>query len=110
MATTQNKPIKKVGQRHTVTFVTLWRECENCGKPAQFKVSYLLSGTRSNPHSKAYRKDDCSWCSDMDTFACKKHVYDFEHSPNEGYVYCSTFPLARFKHMGFYEHKINQSA
>ena len=46
--------------------------CEECGELAVYKHSFLLEGMRSNPASSAFRKDDCSWCSDVDVFTCKE--------------------------------------
>lgn len=47
-------------------------ECEYCKSPAHFKYAFLYQNFRSNPASKAYRRDDCTWCSDIDVFVCRK--------------------------------------
>jgi hypothetical protein len=73
--------------------------CEICGEDADHKITFLLEGTRRNPASRAYGKDDCSWCSDKETHACDEHRGVIESSPPEGYVYCSTFYGHRFPHM-----------
>jgi len=46
-------------------------ECEECGKPAKYRYTYLLEGMRNNPASAAYGHDDCSYCEDGDPiFRC----------------------------------------
>jgi len=73
--------------------------CLECDAPAQFKVTYLLSGARSNPASNAYGKDDCSWCEDEAVFVCQKHLRLHEQAP-DGYGFCSRFENGeRFKHL-----------
>jgi hypothetical protein len=72
--------------------------CEICGADAHYKHTWLLDGARSNPNSSAYHKDDCSWCEDAATFACRDCT-DKIHAP-EGYKMCSVFPAsAQFSHM-----------
>ena len=70
--------------------------CDECGEYAQFRHGFLLNGARNNPASSAYRKDDCSWCSDKNVFtcvACKRPQID-------GYEWCNTFEAGdRFAHM-----------
>ena len=74
------------------------RECDICGEDAHYKHTWLLKGTRSNPASKAYNRDDCSWCEDNRTFACRKCTDKVR--PPDGYVTCSVFPAStRFAHM-----------
>jgi transcriptional regulator with XRE-family HTH domain len=67
------------------------RECAECGEPAQFRISYLLAGTRSNKASSAYGRDDISWCSDDETFVCRDHREDRVCNPPSGYVWGGTF-------------------
>ena len=89
------------GDTEVVTRVRTRRGCDNCGDPAHFKHTFLLPNARSNPASKAYRHDDCSWCEDAAAFTCKKcSRQDVEP---DGYGWCSTFPASdRFKHMFLY--------
>ncbi len=78
------------------------RECEECGEPAHFKHTWLLSGTRRNPASRAFGRDDCSWCEDDCTYTCRE--CSNKTRPPEGYVTCSTFPASeRFAHMFLYQ-------
>ena len=81
--------------------VKLRRECEECGENAHYKHTWLLKGTRSNPQSKAYGRDDCSWCEDECTYACQECTNKIR--PPDGYVTCSIFPASeRFAHMFLY--------
>ena len=97
----------KVGDKETITYKVCWHECQECGMPASFRIAYLVAGNcRGNPASSAYGRDDCSWCSDAEVYACKKHYRILEHTPPNGMSLCSTFPLKIFKHMGFYKVKI----
>lgn len=89
------------GEEKTVTSRRLRRECDVCGEPAHYKHAFLLAGGRSNPNSKAYGQDDCSWCEDDCRFVCKEHKND--RSPPEGTRWCATFPASeRFAHMFLY--------
>ena len=97
----------KVGDRETITYIWRWHECQECGMPAAFRISYLTAGNyRANPASSAYGRDDCTWCSDTETFACKKHVRQLEHNPPDNMSWCASFPLKKYKDMGFYKVKI----
>lgn len=95
------KLIKKTCVRH---------ECEECGEQATRKLTYLLDGSRSNPASSAYGKDDCSWCSDAESFGCEAHADKIWHDPPRGMKYCAKFDLAKFPHMGLYwkEEEVNE--
>lgn len=93
----------KVGSKRTQT--ACWRECEICGNPASWRITFLDDGTcgaRKNPASSAYGKDDCSWCSDAELFACKKHQNEVRRICPNGFSWCATFPLSKYKSMGFY--------
>ncbi len=75
-------------------------ECEECGEPATRRVTYLLEGARSNPASRAYGKDNISWCSDAEAFACEKHEKTLRDSAPQGYSWCSTFERCeKLEHM-----------
>ena len=93
------------GKRTTVTKTTVMcrHECEICGEAAHYKHTYLLEGNpRRNPASRAYGRDDCSWCEDTCKYVCKEHLKD--RTPPDGYEFCSTFPASsRFAHLFLYE-------
>lgn len=89
------------GETETITRTRLRHECDVCGEPAHFKHTFLLDGARNNPASKAYRKDDCSWCEDESRFACKEHRHD--KTAPEGHEWCATFAaVERFSHLFLY--------
>ena len=87
----------------TRTQVATRRECEVCGELATWRHTFLLENCRSNPASSAYGRDDCSWCSDAEAFACDEHkdavVRD---SCPLGMGWCATFPYSNFKGMFLY--------
>lgn len=89
----------KVGDR--VVREYRWKTCY-CGLPAVFRITYLLHNCRTNPGSKGYRRDDVSWAADAEEVACREHQREIERDAPDGMRYCATFPLARFRHMGFY--------
>ena len=78
------------------------RRCEMCGEHAHFKRSYLLEGYRTNRASKAFGKDDASWCSDVDVFVCR----DCKPETPEGYDpgYSEFAATERFAQMFLYWH------
>lgn len=89
------------GETQTVVKTRQRQECDVCGEPAHYKHTYLLDGHRRNPASRAYGKDDCSWCEDTSRFVCAEHKSD-RSAPN-GYSWCSTFAaVKRFAHMFLY--------
>ena len=46
------------------------RECDNCGEPATKRLTYCYINGRRNPASSMYGRDDCTYCSDHDAYAC----------------------------------------
>ena len=92
----------KVGETKTTKQITRWRECEDCDRPAKYRLTFLLEHFRSNPASKAYGGDDCSWVSDLDIFSCERCKHTLSQSPHGYAPGCGVFPLKKFKHMGFY--------
>lgn len=85
------------GEVQTITKVRQRKTCEICGEFAHFKHSYLLENYRNNPSSTAFRKDDCSWCSDVDVFTCLECQPETPEGCDSGR---STFPAnERFAHM-----------
>ena len=93
----------RVGDKETIVYEWRWQECAECGIPARYRVAYLLENARSNPASSGYKNDDITWCSDDQTYACKHHSKLLERNAPSGYSWAATFPLKRFKHMGFYK-------
>lgn len=88
-------------ETETITRKRVRHTCELCGGIAHYKHTWLLKGTRTNPASKAYGKDDCSWCEDAHSFSCR--ACKDKMRPPEGYVSCSTFSAGeRFAHMFLY--------
>jgi len=88
------------GETKTTASKRARRECEVCGEPAHFKHSFLFKNFRSNPKSKAYGRDDCSWASDIDVFVCQDCKPETPDGCDSG---ASVFPaIARFAHMFLY--------
>lgn len=76
--------------------------CEQCGEPAHFMHDFLMENYRTNRASKAYGKDDCSWCSDTSVFVCRdcKPETPAGHDPGS-----SVFPATeQFAHLFLYWH------
>jgi len=89
------------GETKTVTSVRVRRECDECGEPAHYKHTFLLSNARRNPASTAYGRDDCTWCEDDCLYVCREHK-DLKR-PRDGYSWCSTFAAVdRLKHLFLY--------
>lgn len=100
----ENFELPGEGERKLVERVRYRHECD-CGRPATKRHSYLLPNARREPASSAYGRDDCSWCSDHETFTC-----DGCKQPRvDGYEWCSTFSVTpentRFAHMLLYWHE-----
>ena len=101
----------KVGEIITIKYIVKERECEECEKPAQHKHTYLLIGSRANPRSSTYGKDDCSWCEDDYRYACEEHKEKIRRDCPSGTTWCSTFTRNRgFEHMFIYKEKIEDSS
>lgn len=93
-------PLEGEGEQQVIRRTSVRHECEQCGRPAEYRHTYLLENARRNPASTAYGRDDCGWCSDHEIFTCEDHK---RHPPApDGYGWCSTFPLQKFPHMGLY--------
>ncbi len=81
------------GIEKTITTRRVRRACDNCGEPAHYRCTYLLPDARRNPASSAYRRDDCTWSSDLEKFYCAKCCNHGNRWPHqEGYETCSIFP------------------
>lgn len=89
--------LKGEGETKVVVRRNERRDCDNCGEPATRLLTFLMPDARRNPASKAYGRDDCSWCSDYDAYACDACAAT---GVPEGYGSCATFPLKNFPHMG----------
>ena len=63
-------PLKGEGETKTVVSTRRRRCCDNCGEAATKRFSYCYVNGRSNPASSMYRRDDCTWCSDAEAYAC----------------------------------------
>ena len=97
----------KVGDIRTIRQRLNRRGCEYCEEPATHKITFLLPNARSNPASKAYGRDDCSWCSDQAVFVCDEHEEDRYKIGRELEMgWCSSFGYERFKHMFEYWEEI----
>lgn len=73
--------------------------CDECAEPATQRHTYLLPNCRTNRNSKAFGRDDCSWCADDERFTCET----CEQPEVRGMEWCSTFSLKpgkmQFAHM-----------
>ena len=98
--TSKYVPLTGEGKVEIIERTRCRHECTECGEPADFRHSHLLDGARRNPASSAYRRDDCYWCSDAETYSCAKHESN-RNSP-DGHSWCSTFALLKYPHMGLY--------
>ena len=102
---TETDLLKGEGVRRITVDVRVRRSCEECGEPATRCHTFLLDGARSNPQSSAYRKDDCSWCSDEERYSCDAHENAVRKSPSHGHGWCSTFDVNRFPHRMLFWHR-----
>lgn len=95
--------LKGEGDRIVIERVRVRQTCGYCSELATYKNTYLdegYSGARNNPSSSAYRRDDCSWCSDFDDYVCHEcHSSDEEDNVPDGHKWCSTFDIQRHPHM-----------
>jgi len=86
------------------------QECEECGELATVKHTFLYSNARTNPASKAYRHDDCSWCADDVIYLCEecnKNKSRYNYEKEKEMEWCSTFNYVRMPHLFlFWEEKI----
>lgn len=89
-------PLEGEGKTETIKRTKVRLGCYKCGKPAEYRITFLLPNARINPASKGYRGDDISWCSDEEIFTCEEH----KTHTLEGYRFCACFPLKNFPHMG----------
>jgi len=101
--------MQRVGDIVVRRFRRKWRECR-CGRPAAWRVTYLLDNCRTNPGSKGYGRDDVSWCSDEEDYACRRCQRKVERDAPPGMGWCASFPLKHHKHMGFYLERIKEES
>ena len=96
-----------VGKIRTVKLICKERTCDFCGEPATWKLTFLYPNSRTNPKSKAYGKDDCSWCEDDSRFVCNVHEKDRYRIADELRMnWCSAYPRQNFKHLFLYEEEV----
>ena len=101
-------PLEGEGKTEIIKRTKVRRGCQLCENPADYRVTFLLPNSRSNPASKGYRGDDISRCSDDELFSCEEHKLDvwnyYKKHRNWGslpeYEFCACFPLKKFPHMG----------
>ncbi len=99
----------KLGNKRIITEVCCEQICAKCGEPAKYKHTYLLYDCRENPASSAYGRNDCSWCSDEEIFACEKHkdLAERAYCPR-GMSWCATFTRnEKSEHIFLYWEKIS---
>lgn len=97
----------KIGEERITKEICCEHECFECGEPATHEINYLLEGTRRNPQSSAYGRDDCSWCSDDKVFTCEEHKKQAINNPPIGMVWCSDVTRnERFEHLFLYWKKV----
>ncbi|MHB1310619.1 MAG: hypothetical protein ACYC3L_01290 [Gemmatimonadaceae bacterium] len=68
--TTTPTLLKGEGETKLVRRTRVRHECGSCGEPATVRYTFLLDNFRRNPASSGYMRDDCTWCSDHEQFAC----------------------------------------
>lgn len=91
----------KLGDTIIIQKECVEKTCYECGEPAMKRHSFLYENSRGNPASSGYGKDDISWCSDDEAFACIKCdvVVRTENCPRD-MKWCSTFTRCeKFEHM-----------
>ncbi len=102
----------KLGEIIIEKYKVVEQECKHCDEPAEFKLTFLLKGSRNNPNSQAYGKDDCSWCEDDHTFSCAEHKDAVRTDPDyalNDLSWCATFERAKgFEHMFLHKEKIKE--
>lgn len=60
------------GDTKAVIKTRVRRECDNCGEPATKRLSFCYVNGRRNPASSMYGRNDCTYCSDHDAYACNE--------------------------------------
>lgn len=86
------------GEGDLRTQVRVRRQCDLCIKLAEYLIAFVLEGARTNPASSAYGKDDITWCSDREAFACEEHRDGLQRPPG-GFMWGATFSGTRYPHM-----------
>lgn len=92
-----------MGEQKLIIRKTYEHECWACAAEATYCNTYLdhsQGNPRANPASKAYGKDNISWCADYEQFLCSEHhAANYKDDVPEGFEWCSTFEKAKFEHM-----------
>ena len=95
------KHTPKIGDTRVYVETLEGRECQECGERADYRISFLLEGFRSDPASSAYGKDDCTWCSDLDFYACEAHKSQAAGEAPIGFDRgASIWSIKKFPHFG----------
>jgi len=85
-------PLPRVGDTKVIISVRVRRECDNCGEPATKRFSFCYVNGRSNPASSMYHRDDCTFCSDSESFSCDACEREVRRATcPEGMAWGSTF-------------------
>lgn len=79
-------------------------QCDRCGGHATRKLRFLVEDGRRNPASSAFGRDDCSYCSDYDAFACEKCEREVEctYAPRGMRWSSTSYATTRNQHMFLY--------
>ena len=85
----------EIGDLKTVSYEYQQRECCVCGEPAMHRMTFLYENPRRNPASSGYGKDDVSYCSDAEEFACEEHPDEVRANPPQGMIWCSGFHVKK---------------
>lgn len=87
-------PLAGEGEVRVVVRTRVRRECEVCGDPATKRIAFCYFNGRRNPASSMYGRDDCSYCSDAETFACDACASTTKRDAcPDGMSWASTFTL-----------------
>lgn len=100
----QNALLPGEGETKVTTHIRRRQCCENCGEPATLRFSFCYVNGRRNPASSMYGRDDCTYCSDANAFACSDCEGEVrrEACPN-GMDWAGTHTLGQFNsHMFLY--------
>lgn len=100
----QNTPLKGEGDVKVSIETRVRRGCDNCGEAATKKHTYCFVNGRSNPASSMYRRDDCTYCSDAESFSCDACHNEVKRACcPDGMSWTSTFSISpAFGHLFLY--------
>lgn len=99
----ETPPLPGEGEVQVIRKTRVRRDCCICAEPATKRVTFLHENARRNPASSGYGKDDISWCSDAEAFACDSHEREVENDPPRGMRSASIFTATNaFAHLFLY--------